>query len=540
MKDTIVKYSDLSGYSKIFLDFNYNRENLSGIFGASKPGCLIKQINNSFYPRKELTDMLLRQNKGWNAPEKVINNIGKLGDEKSVVVTAGQQACLFGGPYLVLLKMLTVLKKAKLLQTKYNIHVIPLFWIASDDHDFTEISQAHLFDTGGEIARLAIDYDKNRKYPPVGSLAFDDSVSREINQLKNYLPENDFKETAISSIEKYYSPGISIIDAFARYWLELLGHQGLVLFNPYDAEVKELCAPFMAGVIDKRADLKKILSESNEYLISRGYQLQVQKPESSTHLFAHLPERTAIHRIGNKFEAGKVKYSPERLYGEIRANPFNFSPDVFMRPLMQSYLFPVLDIIAGPSEIAYLAQMMPLFKLYDLPQPEITARLSATLVEKKFENMMTSFDLQYQDIVLDFKKQLEEYVKEDFPDSISRQIDSIKKSNKEMLLELGEISDRYSFDSKNIIEKYRRKLDYLTGELGKKLKGAHATQYGLHKNKFERMRKALWPHESPPERSIALLYFISRYGKHVIDFIDKKLDINPAGHQLIYLSEHHG
>ncbi|MEE9441496.1 MAG: bacillithiol biosynthesis cysteine-adding enzyme BshC [candidate division Zixibacteria bacterium] len=540
MKDAIVKYSELSGYSDLFLDFNYNREKLSGIFGASRHNLKIEQISKSSYPKRELANILMRQNKGWNAPERVLENISKLTDEKSVVVTAGQQACLFGGPYLVLLKILTVLKKAKLLEKELEIPVIPLFWIASDDHDFAEISRAHIFDSRGEIVRLAIDYDKERKYPPVGTMSFDDTVTREVNKFMSHFPENDYKEMAVNSIEKYYSSGVSIVDAFARYWLNLLGQYGIVMLNPHDAEFKKLCAPFMTSVVDKHEEMKRVLNESNEWLTSQSYHLQVQKPESSMHLFAHFPERIAIHQRDDEFFARDKKYSQESLKEDIKANLLNFSPDVFTRSLLQSYLFPVLDIIAGPSEIAYLAQIMPLFDLFELPRPDITARLSATLIENKFEKLMTSLNLQYQDVVLDFEEILRTRQNEDFPDSIKLQINSIRQSNIEKMRELREISNRYDFDSKNIVEKYQRKMDYLTGELEKRLESAYINQSGSVKSKLERMRKALMPVNNPSERSIALVYFISRYGMNVIDFIDENLNLDSAGHQLIYLSEYHG
>lgn len=540
MKNTIVKYSELSGYSKLFLDFNYNYEKLSEVFGASDPSLFVEPIRQFSYPRKKLTDILMRQNKNWNASEKVIENINKLNDDKSVVVTAGQQACLFGGPYLILLKMLTVLKRADLLESQLGIPVIPLFWIASDDHDFAEISKADIFDIGGDVAQLSINVDSNRKYPPVGSISFDDSIADAVNTLKDNLPENDFKKIAIDSIMKYYKTGENVVDAFARYWLEQLGHFGIVMVNPYDEGFKELCAPFMTSVINHHSDMKRVLHDSNEWLVSNDYHLQVQKPESSAHMFAHLPERTAIRFRDNKFVAGDRDYSSESLAEDIDTNSLNYSPDVFTRPLMQSYLFPVLEVIGGPSEIAYFAQSMKLFELFTLPRPKISARLSATFIENKYEKTMESQKISFNDVVRRFDEILKALHNEHYPESIKSKIALLRKSNNDFLRGLQEEFKQNDFDASSIINKYTRKFDYLANELDKKLENAFIGQSGSDKERLERMRRALMPYRDSSERSISLVYFMSRYGKNVIDFVDEKLNFDSAGHQIIYLSEYHG
>jgi bacillithiol biosynthesis cysteine-adding enzyme BshC len=540
LTENILEYTEHLGYSRLFRDFVYHPDRLTDIFKPipiqKRAAIIAKQARH----RDAVVKILMRQNQKWQAPPSVMENIEKLRDKRSVAVVAGQQACLFGGPYLVILKALTAVKWASKLEEDLSVPVVPIFWIAAEDHDFHEVSFVDVFDMAGEVVRLAVDGDSEETHPPVGALNYGDSIDREVRQLKAIFPENDYKREALEKLDDIYRPGKNIADCFAEYLLSLIGRFGIALFNPYDREVKTCTAPILQDIARHHAKIKNVLNETESTLQKDDYHIQVKKSNTAAHLFYHSPDRVPIHYDGRNFTAGKSAFSGEELTEAINTRPLDFSPDALTRPMVQSYFLPTAAVICGPAEVAYYAQIMSLFELFGLAAPQIVARHSMTVVEKRFEKLLSQYNLTVPDIAGDIESVINDILQKSFPDGIDKQLSELSVSVNDELRNIKSDSEKFDPGLNNVIDRTGEKINYQLKELTRKIFAAHKRKNRVERERIYRLRNNLYPNRRLAERSIAMTYLISRYGEGLIDFIFQNIALDETGHRLLMLSEYHG
>ncbi|MEZ5358477.1 MAG: bacillithiol biosynthesis cysteine-adding enzyme BshC [Candidatus Zixiibacteriota bacterium] len=540
MRERLIPFSSDIGFSRLYREFIETPENIAGGFGLNSLDEAINAVSSHSYHRDTLVDILTRQNTGWGAGRETLDNIARLKDDKSVVVITGQQACLFGGPYLVILKALGVIKKAAEIERKYHISAIPVFWIAADDHDFAEISFAEVFDIGGKLQRVSVDVPDQAVSPPVGELSFDESIEQARQEFLGNFPENDFRESVTELINRTYARGEDITGAFAGLMNALLGKFGLVLFSPYDADFKARASGVMQDIVKKHDAVKDAVARANRQLDSAGYHQQVVKADTAVHLFAHTPNRMAVHVENSEYSAGDTAYEHNELISAIEEHPLDFSPDVLTRPIIQSAFFPAVTFIGGPAEVAYFLQLSKLFNVFNVPQPELQGRPSVTLIESRFEMLMSDEHIAYVDLITKGEQLLAGLVTDTFPDDVQRGFNTIRelvRSEAGKLDKLGEQIDKSLVDA---IIKSRKNIDKEFAELHKRFINAHKKQNRVVRERLERLYENLYPRRQPAERVVNILYFLSRYGVHVIDFLLERLTIDAKGHQLLMMSEYDG
>ncbi|NMC43570.1 MAG: bacillithiol biosynthesis cysteine-adding enzyme BshC [candidate division Zixibacteria bacterium] len=536
----LIPFTEALGFSRLFQDFTYRPDTTAPLFGTATPADAAAALGRRDYRRSALIDILHRQNHSWGAPEAVDEVIRKLADPKAVAVVTAHQACLFGGPYMILLKALAAEAWARRLEKQLAVPVTPIFWIAGDDHDFKETAVVDLFDRQGRPARLALDWDDSRLYSPVGRLTYDQSIARETAKLRELLPDNDFKTKALEPIERAYRKGDTPVDCFARYLHHLIGRLGIVLFNPHDESAKRPAAPLMQEIIRRRRDVGKVLSTTETALTAAGYHIQVRKASDAAHLFYHAPGRTAIHYQGNDCRVGEKIIPEQELLKAIEAAPNDFSPDVITRPLVQSHLFPTVAVVGGPAEVAYYAQLMPLFDLFALVPPRVLPRPSMTLVEGRFEKLMSRSAIGFEEIAVRADEVVNRLMDESFPTDLDHRLKTLKDTVRGRMMELTAALTSFDPQLRDTAARAGEKMDYLLNELEKKVFAAHKKKNAADREKILQARDHLFPNRGLAERSIAPVYFLSRYGPTVIETIRKNLPLEETGHRLLMLSEYYG
>lgn len=528
------------GVSSLYLDFLYDPKKVQAYFGRANHAAVISNIRSSHYDRDMISDIFFRQNKAWDCPRAVIDQIEKLRHPDAVAILTGQQPCLFGGPYLILLKALAAVKWARLLELQHHVPVVPIFWISADDHDFKEISFVDIFDRGGALSRLAIDIPGRKVFPPLGTMSYDPSIERELNRLSELLPDNEFKQGMLAPLASIFQTGKPVVDSFAKDLHSLIGSTGLIIFNPYDAQVKSATADFMASLVRRRGEVREVLSARESKLDRAGYALQVQKAPTALHLFYHAPARLPLHEIDGVIRAGQKRFTESELIAAVHAKPLDFSPDVLLRPLMQSILFPAVAVIGGPAEIAYFGQLLPLFDLFRLPAPVITARPSATILERRFDQLMARRQITYADLTGDVETLITRLMVEDFPKELQRELNEIGDNSKASFERLKAALVAFDPALDGMAAQTSERIDYQIKELAKKVFAAHKKRKASDREALYRLHQHLFPNHAPAERSIALAYFISRYGPKIVDFVMERLQLDETDHQFLPLSEYHG
>ena len=535
-----VPYSEALGFSKLYRDFVMFPDRVSRFFPPGDFASISADLASRRFPRDRIGAILRRQNQTWQAPQPVMAQIDKLSDGRAMAVFSGQQGCLFGGSYMILLKALATIKLASSLERELSVPVAPIFWIAGDDHDLAEVSSVDIFDASGTITELSTDFEAGKASPPVGALTYGDSVQREVDRLQVLLPDNEFKQDVIRQVGAIYRLGQKIVDCFARYLHALTGPLGLVLFCPYDDAFKREAAPMMQAIIAKHEAVKGALAETESGLRAGGYHLQVEKATSAAHLFYHDPNRKAVHREGEAYIAGETTFAETQLHEAISSRPLDFSPDVFTRPLVQASVFPTAAIIGGPAEIAYYAQLMPLFSLFGMTAPRIVARPSVTLVERRFEQIMEVNGVNLEDIAGDFEAVVNRIMAATFPHEFERHLTDYNDAINAGMVKLKEELTAFDPALAGMVDQTGGKIDFLLKELGRKAFAAHKKKNKTERERLYRLRDHLYPNGTLAERAIAPLYFLSRYGPRLIEFLFDNIRLEETGHQLLMLSDYDG
>jgi len=527
------------GYSRLYLDFIRGKPPVRDFYPATSPEQILSSIDMKDYPRDQMFEILRRQNEIFGLSDATRANIELLRDKRSVCVFAGQQAGLFGGPLFTIIKGLAIVKLARLYTERLGRPVIPIFWIAGDDHDFAEANHTYVLSRKGELCRLEYQTPPLQSVP-TGEIHFDDrqELTRVIDQLDEVLGQTEYTPSLLTILRRCYTPEDTMVTAFGKFMAAIAGESGLVLFSPADSEVKRLAAPFLEQVIQRQQEVSTAVISTNERLRRSDYHIQVEKKEDAIHLFCNQDGRRAILREGDGYLIGDRRATHDELKALLDKHPEAFSTDVLTRPLMQSWLFPVLMQMGGPSEIAYFAQVNPLFELFNLPAPVYRARPSLTLVERRSAQLMQNLGVSFEDLLGDVEQVVNRVLAETFPADVGSSFGDFRR---EIEVRFHRLADEVvSFDAalQGMAEQTRGKFDFLLNGLEAKVFAAHKKKSQETRERIYRLSSALYPQRVLQERCLNITYFLARYGAGIVTYIYEHMNSEETAHQLLSLSEY--
>ena len=537
MSSLIAPTKDL-GYSKIYLDFILKKDSVGKFYPAESFEQVIKNLEKHTYFRSEVTEILKKQNTRYNTGPKTFKNIELLKDNNTIAICTGQQAGLFGGSLLILIKALALAKSAEQYSRQLNRPVVPVFWIAGDDHDYEEVNHTYVLDRASEIVKVSYDTIPQIENP-TAELLFDDNEELEKAKelLKSTLGDSDFTKELYDLLDACYTNEDTYVTAFGKFMAALTKDYGIVYFSPGDAESKQLSVPLFKSIIQNQEKLHEFLSQTNNSLEQDGFHLQVEKKDNSAHLFMKSDGRKPILSENGSFMVGEKRFTEAELLELIDKEPERFSPDVMTRPILQSYLFPTLSQKGGAAEIAYLAQMHKLFDLFDLPTPYYKARPTATIVESRFEKMMSEHDIKFEELVGDIEVLINRIMEKSFPDGLEEKYRQVRSHIKAHFEDFADESLKFDPSLKQFSEQIYGKIDFNLNAFEGKIFSSHKKKSQEERDRIYRLWHSLYPNRTFQERVLNVSYFISRYSFEFIDLLYNSLESEIAEHQLIYISE---
>src|SRR5882672_7281213 len=237
------------------------------------------RVNYPAERRKRVAEILERQNKSWDASDKALENIARFRDGAFAVVT-GQQVGLFGGPVFSIYKALTAVKLAQQ-ANKLGLNCVPIFWLATEDHDLDEVNQVNLLSPDGQVERFSSP-TRGDKDLPVGGVTFGKEMSEVVARAEALLGESE----ASKLLAECYRPGETFGTAFAKLFARLFADLGVILLDGSDPELDQIVAPLYRQVIEQASDLNQKLFRRDEQLQAAGYHQQVRVTPTSTPLLA--------------------------------------------------------------------------------------------------------------------------------------------------------------------------------------------------------------------------------------------------------------
>ena len=359
MKKTHLSLRKVGSFSKMFLDYIEGQDALNEFY-EWKPKIESFQsaiTNKAFSPakRKTLVDALERQYDGLTCVSKLSENIQSLSEARTFTVTTGHQLNIFTGPLYFLFKLITTINLSKKLKAHYpDYHFIPVYWMATEDHDFEEISYFNMF---------------GKKYQwtteQTGAVGRFDPSS--LTEVLDQVREN------VELFEKAYGRFKTLADSVRFYVNELFGSEGLIVVDGDDPQLKAQFAPIMKDdILNQNAHHR--VKHTNEQLIDLGYKLQAfSRPIN----FFYLDDfRRRIISDGENFSVvdSDIKFTKREILSEIDHYPERFSPNVIMRPVYQEVILPNIAYLGGPAEIIYWLQLKGVFDYYKMSFPVLMPR----------------------------------------------------------------------------------------------------------------------------------------------------------------------
>lgn len=490
----------------------------------------LKDIQSRTFFRRELADYIKSYMKKFPSSNEVDQSIEKLKMKDSVVVIGGQQAGILTGPLYTIHKLISIITFAKQKEKELGVPVVPVFWIAGEDHDFQEVNHVYVPEKNKPLKKTYRTRVLEKKM--VSDIGLDQEACRKwVNEIIQTLGETDHTNQLKDFIHFSISKSQTFVDFFANMIMYLFKDYGILLIDSGDKGLRSLEKEiFIKQISQYRKITSAVLTQQAE-LSKAGMKNTIDINEASANLFYY--DEKINERILLQFEQetgmfiGKnkeVSFSEEELQAIATEYPEKLSNNVVTRPITQEMLFPSLAFIAGPGEIAYWAELKQAFELFDMKMPPIVPRMNITLLERPIERDLAELKLELKNVLVSGTGGHE--LK--FIDSVmDKELDALfEELKKEIISKYKVIEEKTQTLDKGLVPLVKKNESMLLQQLQfmeSKVYQSVCNQNDVILNKFTKIETSLRPNGSPQERVWNLLYFLNSYG---LDFIKKIMGLS--------------
>lgn len=457
--------------------------------------------------------------------------LGRLVEEGGFFVTTGQQPGLFTGPLYSIYKALTAVQLAGALEDLLGKPVVPLFWVASEDHDWREVDHTYAVSVSNQLRRVELEHSSERGDRPVHRVPMGEAIIPVLDEFLSLFPDNDFKPACAQLLRSAYVPGNSLAEAFTQVLADWLGPLGMAFVDASALPLKHASRTLSEAVLDGALEQEALLGRTAERLQKAGYHVQVPILAGGVNLFLEGESgRERLYRSGGGF---RLRHSGEHLtrrqvLARADADPRVLSPNVLLRPIVESEIFPVLSYVAGPGEIAYFAQLRDLFESCGKRMPVIHPRFSVTVIEPKIHKVLDKLDLSRQDLARPFGELAGQVVQGDIPDGVRQALEDLRggigRGVEQLSRAVATLDPTLKGPAKHVrtvafdaLEQMRRKVIH-------SLKREKQTRL----QQLEKAQVHLYPGGGPQERSLNACYYLMRYGHEFLHALRDRFSVRLA------------
>ncbi|MGC2163139.1 MAG: bacillithiol biosynthesis cysteine-adding enzyme BshC [Silvibacterium sp.] len=524
--------SILPRLSRLFVDYAASREPLSPFYSAApygRGGATVERRGDSY---AAIADLLETQNCGFGAGAAAMANIGKLRAGAPAMVT-GQQVTFFGGPLFTLLKAATAIRRAK------DADAVPIFWLATEDHDLAEADHVTL-PSRHELHTLRLEHASEDAGKPVGCVKLGEGIGALLEQAAELLGPG----AALDALQAAYTPEATYAEAFGKFLATVFADEGLILIDAAGREFHRLGSQVLRAAIERAAELEALLLERTRLLEERGYAAQVLVAQGGSLLFLIDEETGARLALKRKDDAsgseiwvaGKKLYTTAELLEILEREPERLSPNALLRPVFQDAILPTAAYVGGPAEIAYFAQSQVLYEQILGRTTPVFPRLSATLVDAAMAKILTQYAVTIEDLMATH------------PDELAQRLGSraMPIEGRQKLAAAGNALDE---ELKSVTE-WMARLDAGLGKSAEVAAGKMryqmdrlrrlATDYQLQKEASLRkhvnaLYLNLFPSDHPQERVVGAAAFLARQGAGLVAELVEIAAQECPGHKVVFL-----
>ena len=513
--------SDFAGVT----EFYRHPPNAQGIDAAARE----VRIEDSV--RAAVVDVLRKQNRAFGADDATARNLDRLRDGAVAVVT-GQQVGLFGGPAYSIYKALTAVHLARQL-TEIGVNAVPIFWLATEDHDLAEVNHCFLPKRGGfERFELSTSGTADRR---VGDIQLGEGVQGLSVQVAALL-EGAWAEDVGRWVAESYAPEETFGSANGKLMARIFAGRGLIFLDPMSPELHRLSLPVMRRAVKEHKALAAELVARSAALEKAGFHPQVKVTEQSTLVFRIVGgQRTVLRAANGGLAAGETAQTVDETLKALEERPEDFSPSALLRPVIQDTLLPTVAYIGGAAEVAYQAQTSLLYEKLLGRAPAILPRASFTLVPSHVSNLLKKYNLDVREILQGRHKLRARLEAEALPQALTARFDESEQAIKALIEGLRESITKLDKTLLGALDTASEKILYQLNGLRAKAGRAEGFRTGILNTHENEIASLLLPNNELQERSFGLLTFLAAEGPELLDRVDRQIHAGTGEHCFLIL-----
>lgn len=502
------QYGKFSGLIRAYLSEDTAVREFYHLFPSEENLLIQTQEKLAHYSHRQiLHQALTKQLSGLDLSEKQIENLNKLNLSNTVTITTGHQLNLFTGPLYFFYKILQTIKAADEMSSRHNeFNFVPVFWMATEDHDWEEINHFYFRDQKFQWSKPASG--------AVGRLDLD-GIETVCELFFNCLPDSTYAKSLKELIQNSFGNAKTLTEATRNLVQGLFAEFGLLMIDGDDKELKKLMIPAFEEDLLRNTAFQKV-EESNQIFTEKSLSIQVNPREINLFYLGDGSIRERIVQENNQFQVLNTDliFSEDEILDELKNSPEKFSPNVILRPLYQETILPNIAYIGGSGEIAYWLELKSFFDSQNIPFPILIVRNSVLILSEKQKSKMEKLAVDY----LDLFKPLYQLVNENVLQNSEVSIDfSTYENQLEQIfneLELKATQTDVSF-SKMVNAQRKKQTDGLE-KMKKRLTKAEKRKQSERVERLEILYAELFPNGNLQER---ISNFSSFYVENGFDFV---------------------
>jgi len=524
MHCSCVRHTDLPHTSALFADVLYHPDRTAPFYRHP-----LREFE-SFQEAAGEIRFTAEQRAGLVAALRLRNPEGpaleRLARPDTVAVVTGQQVGLFSGPSYTLYKVLHAVKLAEWLSSQ-GMPAVPVFWLATEDHDFAEVNHAWVFDQNHTPVKLEMRRAAGAQ--PVGEVALANPPLREFRAALHGMP---FGEEVADLVEETYRPGNTLGGAFSELLRRLLDRFDVPQVDPMLPAFRELAAPALRATVERSAELTGRVLERNRELTAAGYHAQVHMEEQTSLVFLlENGKRLALRRSGGEFMLNGRRFSA----GELAARAASLSPNALLRPVVQDSMLPTVAYIGGPAEIAYLAQSETIYSALLGRMPLAIPRTGFTILDLRSEKLLGRYGLALPDFFHGEEVLRERVAARLAPPTLTAAMGDAAKvldgAIDRLRRELAGFDPTLATALDRSARKMRYQLDKVEGKAGRE---------ALRRNARAAADAAslcglIYPERHLQERLYAILPFLAKHGLDLLEHVYEAIQLDCVDHRLMVI-----
>ncbi len=452
-------------------------------------------------------------------------------EEGGAVVTTGQQTGLFTGPLYTVHKILTAVRLAAALERELGVVVLPVFWAASEDHDWAEVDHADVLDREGRVRRVRLAGDDTVPLP-MSDRTVRDGIESAFDELADAFAGQPFAREYLALLREAYRPGATFAGAFRRTVEALFAPFDLLVTDAADPALKRASAHVLEGAVLRTREHEALLRERTEALLAAGYQGQVVVLPEGANVFYHGPAgRERLYARGDRWVAREARqsFSADEVRAAIAADPARFSPNVFLRPVVESAVFPTLAYVGGPGEMAYFAQLGPLFAEFGMRMPVVYPRFSVTLVSRAARRAMQRAGVGVAELDGPEHEVLRRLARERVPAEVAGALRVLREGIAGGYARLMDEAAAIDPTLRGALGSLRNRSLLEAADAERKIVSAAARTGDEVARDVRRARAELRPHGEPQERVLTVFSFLPEHGPGLLREIAARMQVTLGG-----------